>query len=122
MFPKFTAVSGNRVYRVVLSLRRIPKRLLLKFLTRTKRRNEERVDKSQTKIQPCMNCIVIIISWLVKMTVSLADVLRGGECWNKAEDHAKGPIYAASFLLHCLPLSDILSLISDYWVKANHRE
>ena len=26
------------------------------------------------------------------MTVSLADVLRGGECWNKAEDHAKGQI------------------------------
>ena len=26
------------------------------------------------------------------MTVSLADVLRGRECKNKAEDHAKGPI------------------------------
>ena len=55
LFLKFTVVSGNSVYRVVLSLRRIPKRLQLKFQTRTKRRIEERVVKSQTKIQPCMN-------------------------------------------------------------------
>ncbi len=92
LFLKFTVVSGNSVYRVVLSLRRIPKRLQLKFQTRTKRRIEERVVKSQTKIKSCMNCIVIIYFLACQDDSQSCRRSPRGECWNKAEDHAKGPI------------------------------
>ena len=89
LFLKISVKSGNRVYRVVLSLRRIPKRPQLKLSD--KNRKENRGTGSQVpKQDPVMlelNCD-LIISWLVMMTVSLADVLRAGECKNKAEDLA----------------------------------
>ena len=79
LFPQYTVEPGYNVYRVVLSLRRIPKRLQLKFSD--KNQNENLGTGSKVPAQdPVMYEIVVIFiyCWLVMMTVSLADVLRAG--------------------------------------------
>ena len=88
---------------------------------KNQKENRGRVVKSQVKIQPLYCDCDLCNSWLVMMTVSLADVIRAGNVGTKLRTTPRVR-YAASFLLYCLPLSDILSLNSDHWVKANHRE
>ena len=93
LFLQFTVESGYVVYRVVFSLRRIPKRPQLQLSDKNLNENGGRVVKSQSKIHAYLNCIVIyIISWLVMMTVSLADVHRAGNVRTKLRPMHGGPI------------------------------
>ena len=93
LFLQFTVKSGYDVYRVVLSLGRIPKRPQLQVSEKNLNENGGRVVKSQSKIQACLNCIVIyIICWLVMMTVSLADVHRAGNVRTKLRPMYGGQI------------------------------
>ena len=106
MFLQFTVESGHAVYRVVLSLGRIPKRPQLQVSEKNLNENGGRVVKSQSKIQACLNCIVIyIICWLVMMTVSLADVLRAGNVRTKLRPMHRGLIRGklpVTFVYICL--------------------
>ena len=61
LFLQFTVESGHAVYRVVLSLGRIPKKPQLQLSDKNPNENRGRVVKSQSKIQSCLNCIVIYI-------------------------------------------------------------
>ena len=62
LFLQFTVKSSHGVYRVIVfSLGRIPKRTQLQLSDKNQNENRGRVVKFQSKIQSCLNCIVIYI-------------------------------------------------------------
>ena len=94
LFPQYTVEPGYNVYRVVLSLRRIPKRPQLQFSD--KNQNENRGTGSKVpKQDPVMFELYCdhYYCWLVMMTVSLADVLRAGNVRTKLRPMHRGPIH-----------------------------